>query len=37
MPGAIIMHFKNSPHILARGTAPIYYFTIVLYEKTAVK
>ena len=37
MPDAIIMHFKNSRHISARGTAPVYYFTIVLYEKTAVK
>ena len=33
MPDAIIMHFKNSPHISARGTAPIYYFTIVWYER----
>ena len=37
MPDAIIMHFKNSPYISERGTAPVYYFTIVLYEKTAVK
>ena len=37
IPDSIIMHFKNSPHISARGTAPVYYFTIVLYEKTAVK
>ena len=36
MPDAIIMHFKNSLHISARGTAPVFYFTIVLYEKTAV-
>ena len=37
MPDAIIMHFINSPQISARGTAPVYHFTIVLYEKTAVK
>ena len=37
MPDAIIMRFKNSLHISARGTAPVYDFTIVLYEKTAVK
>ena len=37
MPDAIIMHFKNSLHISARGTAPVHYFTIVSYEKTAVK
>ena len=37
MPDEIMMHFKNSLHISARGTAPVYYFTIVLYENPAVK